>query len=169
MTLNTSTRPTELGCDHVCQSHMLACARRGLRILSTCSQPRPDAFLVSYLGRQIMPPPPSLLEKLGQFTIFNATGEKGRGLWVRRRLLCGHVDGRRRPTTGKGAESCRTERIMKTKQQQTIMKFEDTSAETRWLSKWSCCAGSVAARSQFSDFFFLSYPKGRGKGLKRTY
>lgn len=152
MTLKTSTHPTALESVHVCQSHMLACtrARRELRILSTCSQPRPDASLVSHLSRQITPPPRSPLKKLGQFTIFNAMGE----IVGRRCLLLRRVDGRQRPTTGKGAEACRTKRIMKTKQQQTIMKFEDTSAETHWLSKWSCCAGSVAAHSQFSDFFF---------------
>lgn len=72
-------------------------------------------------------------------------------------LFLSRVDGRRRPTTGKGAELCRTKRIMKTKQQQTIMKFEDTSAETCWLSKWSSSAGSVAARSVFRLFIFFSF------------
>lgn len=40
------------------------------------------------------------------------------------------------------------------------MKFEDTSAETRSLSKSSCFAGSVAARTDFSifcHFFFLPF------------
>lgn len=133
-----STHLTLLAAVHVCQGHMLVCVAActlSTLSLSTCDQLRPVAGLVS---QQAITAP-----KLGQFTIFSA---------MKRHCCCQHCflrEGMRRQWEWNRAMLYKED--YKDKTTLTSLKFEDTSGETRRLSKSSC----LLEGWQLAVFFFF--------------